>query len=56
MNNEIEKRLHRVKIKLDKTNILCPYSKVCLSAENGNRCNDFYLKCTKFSDFISDSQ
>ena len=56
MKNEIEKRLHRVMIKLDKRNITCPYAKDCLSAENCNRCNEFYNKCVIFIDFISDSK
>lgn len=56
MNDKSEKRLHRVMIKLDKKNIKCPYTKDCLSAENCNRCNEFYNKCTIFSNFISNSK
>lgn len=56
MGNEIKKRLHRIMIKLDKKDIACPYAKQCVSAENCTRCNRFYRKCTKFTDFISDSK
>jgi len=45
---EIEKRLHRVTIKLDKSNIKCPKSKICNEAENCDRCNEFYTKCNKY--------
>ncbi|MFX1308191.1 MAG: hypothetical protein ACFE9M_00670 [Promethearchaeota archaeon] len=54
MKIEIEKRLHRVMIKIDKKGIICPYAIECLSAENCNRCNVFYKKCANFSDFTSD--
>jgi len=53
MRDGIEKRLHRVMIKLVKKDITCPYAKECLSAESGNRCNNFYNKCSLFTDFIS---
>jgi hypothetical protein len=56
MDNEIEKRLHRVMITLEKGNVMCPYSKECLRAETCGRCNDFYQKCALFHDFISDSK
>ncbi len=56
MRNEIENRLHRVMIKLDKTAIICPYAAVCLSAENCIRCNEFFQKCAKFTNFISNSK
>ena len=56
MKNDIEKRLHRVMIKLDNTDIKCPYAKECISVENCKRCNVFYSKCTIFSDFISASK
>ncbi len=46
MRNEIEKRLHRVKITLDKSDIKCPYSQDCDKAANARRCNDFYAKCS----------
>ncbi len=49
MNLEIEKRLHRVTIKLDKNNIKCPKSKICIEAENCGRCNEFYTKCSKYN-------
>ncbi len=56
MGNEIEKRLHRVMIKIDKKGIVCPNAKDCLNAENCNRCNQFYLKCTLFNNIISRSK
>ncbi|UCC20583.1 MAG: hypothetical protein JSV62_04660 [Promethearchaeota archaeon] len=56
MRNKIENRLHRVMIKLDKKGIVCPYAKECLISENSSRCNEFYQKCVKFTDFISDSK
>ena len=43
--SEIERRLHRVKIILNKDDIKCPYSKSCISAENCYRCNIYYNKC-----------
>jgi hypothetical protein len=55
MRNEIEKRLHRVMIKLEEKGIVCPYAIECLRADNSDRCNRFYEKCVKFTDFISDS-
>lgn len=48
MSLEIEKRLHRVIIKLDKNNIKCPKSKICNEAEYCGRCNEFYNKCSKY--------
>jgi len=56
MRDGIEKRLHRVMIKTDKKEIVCPYAIECLSAENCSRCNEFYRKCIKFIDFISNSK
>jgi hypothetical protein len=56
MRNGIEKRLHRVMIKIDKKDVICPYAKTCISAENCNRCNQFYRKCSKFIAFIRDSK
>jgi hypothetical protein len=53
MRNEIENRLHRVMIKLDKDGVACPYSVKCLTAENCSRCNEYYHKCAIFVDFIS---
>ena len=55
LSHEIERRLHRVMIKLDKNNIRCPYSKNCYSSENCSRCNLFYSKCSKFKAFNLDS-
>ncbi len=49
MNNEIEQRLHRVKIKLDKNKVICPHANDCTHAENCIRCNEFYDKCTIFN-------
>ncbi len=46
MKNEIERRLHRVKISLDKSNVECPYSKACDIATNCDRCHKFYRKCS----------
>jgi hypothetical protein len=51
MKNEIEKRLHRVMIKLDKHNIKCPYSRKCVQSENCNRCNLFFQKCSIYTEF-----
>ena len=45
MRDEIEKRLHRVKISLDKSEIKCPFSKKCDKAANCDRCNLFFEKC-----------
>lgn len=45
MKEDIEKRLHRVKIELKKGEIRCPHSKDCKSAENAPRCNTFFRKC-----------
>jgi hypothetical protein len=56
MRNEMQKRLHRVKIKLDKKKVICPYTGRCLNAENCSRCNEFFSKCAKFADFISESK
>ena len=50
MRNEIENRLHRVKIELEKKEVECPHMKECESVENSFRCNIFYQKCTKFKD------
>ena len=55
MENNIEKRLHRVMIKLDRRDVKCPYSKCCDITENCNRCKQFYKKCSKYTDFISGS-
>ncbi|MFW9820950.1 MAG: hypothetical protein ACFFE5_15185 [Candidatus Thorarchaeota archaeon] len=53
MRNELENRLHRVMIKLDKKEVLCPNAVECLNAENCIRCNIFYQKCAKFTKFVS---
>ena len=52
MRYEIEKRLHRVKITLDKEDINCPYSKNCDKATNCMRCNKYYLKCSKYKENV----
>lgn len=54
MDKDIEKRLHRVMIKLDRREIECPYSKYSDIAENCTRCNQFYDKCSKYNDFSQD--
>jgi len=51
LSHEIERRLHRVMIKLEKINVRCPYSKNCYSSENCSRCNVFFDKCSKFKEF-----
>ncbi|OLS20510.1 MAG: hypothetical protein HeimC3_40240 [Candidatus Heimdallarchaeota archaeon LC_3] len=51
MKYEIERRLHRVKIELDKKVVRCHFSKECDIPENSYRCNLFYQKCTKFIKF-----
>ncbi|MHA2038145.1 MAG: hypothetical protein ACW98X_17040 [Promethearchaeota archaeon] len=51
MKNEIERRLHRVMIKLDKHDIKCPYSTDCVRSENCNRCNNFFQKCSVYANF-----
>ncbi|MBY9009611.1 MAG: hypothetical protein KGD74_07095 [Candidatus Lokiarchaeota archaeon] len=48
MGDEIEKRLHRVAIKLEKSEILCHFSNICMHAESSLRCNDFFLKCNTY--------
>ncbi len=53
MNNEIERRLHRVMFKLDRHDIRCPYSTECIKSENCNRCNLYFHKCAKYKDFDS---
>ena len=55
MRNEIEKRLHRVMIKIPQQDNKCPYSKYCDDSENSFRCNLFYHKCSKYIDFDSHS-
>ena len=49
----MEKRLHRVKIELDKNKKLnCQFSKSCNEAEYSYRCNNFFQKCAKFKGFM----
>ena len=52
MRPEIEKRLHRVKIAFDHKNAKCPQSNNCQDAENCDRCNIFFGKC---SIYVNDS-
>ena len=52
MRYEIEKRLHRVKINLDKKVLNCPNSKKCNKATNCERCNKYYLKCSKYKENV----
>jgi len=51
MRLSIEKRLHRVKIELDKSTVLCKFSNACDLAESCKRCNEFFIKCVKFKEF-----
>jgi len=53
MRDDIEKRLHRVMIRIPQQGYKCPYSKDCDSAENSARCNVFYHKCSKFIEYNS---
>ncbi len=48
MNNEVERRLYRVMIKLNKGNVKCPHSKQCIHPEICNRCNIYYGKCSVY--------
>lgn len=48
MNDDVEKRLHRVQIQLNKEEIKCPYSLKCPKSVDGKRCNFFYKKCSIF--------
>ena len=48
MRSEVEKRLHRVAIKLEKVEILCDFSDICVQAESCPRCNEFFLKCNTY--------
>jgi hypothetical protein len=48
MGDDIEKRLHRVRIKLNNVKLKCPFSKRCNMRETSYRCNQFYEKCTLY--------
>ena len=48
MRSEVEKRLHKVAIKLEKFEILCDVSDICIHAESCPRCNEFFLKCNTY--------
>jgi hypothetical protein len=45
MREEVEKRLHRVAISLEKDKIICPKSKNCDHAKNTKLCNKYFKKC-----------
>ena len=54
MRPEIEKRLHRVMISGSSThNIRCNYASYCEEAQNCERCNNFFLKCSFYKTFSS---
>lgn len=55
MRDEVEKRLHRVAIKLEKVEILCDFSSICIHAESCPRCNEFFLKCNPYLKFRTKS-
>jgi len=47
MRPEIEKRLHRVMISASSTHdIRCNYASKCEKAQNCDRCNVFFEKCS----------
>jgi hypothetical protein len=48
MREEVEKRLHRVAITLEKDKIICPKSRDCVHAKKIPRCNKFFEKCGIF--------
>jgi hypothetical protein len=48
MKHEMEKRLHRVRISLDKSRVKCPLANECDKAVNCDLCNEFYKKCSIF--------
>ena len=52
MRYDIEKRLHRVKILLDRSKVECPLAKTCKKASNCARCNQYYRKCTIYTEFM----
>jgi len=45
MRFDIEKRLHRVKISLNKELVKCPRGEICENAADCDRCNLFFKKC-----------
>ena len=45
MREEIENRLHRVMITLDRKDVKCPKAMKCYRAANCHRCNIHYNKC-----------
>ena len=56
MRPEIEKRLHRVMISAPLTQkIRCSYASKCETAQNCERCNFFFLKCSIYANFVSQS-
>lgn len=48
MRENVEKRLHRVKIEPSQEDVSCPHSGFCRKAQNCLRCNEFYRKCHLF--------
>lgn len=48
MRDEVDKRLHRVKISLNTEEVDCPYSSNCKKASNEKRCNLYYKKCSLY--------
>ena len=55
MREEIEKRLHRVSIRIGYNDIKCPLSQYCARAENCHRCNEYYFKCSKYENLRLES-
>lgn len=49
MKEDIEKRLHRVKIQLNGGDIKCPYSRECDKSVDAKRCNQYYQKCAIYN-------
>ena len=57
MRPEIEKRLHRVMIGVSSTHdIRCNYATKCEKAQNCERCNVYFLKCSFYRIFNSEFQ
>ena len=49
MRYEIEKRLHRVKITLDRNGKNCPDARNCNKATNCDRGINYYKKCSLYN-------
>jgi hypothetical protein len=54
MREEVEKRLHRVAISLEKDKLICPKSKNCEHAKKTKLCNKFFKKCGIFKKHIKE--